>query len=201
LTFSTTSFLLRFDPFQSTQYVGQLRLTTERLILRGWRESDREPFARISADPEVRRHFVRRMTQEESDGFADRIGRQFDEHGYGPWALEIPGEAPFIGFVGLSVPSFEAPFMPAVEIGWRLNKPFWGKGYATEAARAAIDDGFGRLGLREIVSFTSPDNTRSIAVMERVGMTHDPTDDFDHPNVPEGHRLRRHVLYRIAPGR
>jgi RimJ/RimL family protein N-acetyltransferase len=177
----------------------ELRLTPERLILRGWQGSDREPFARISADPEVMRHFVRPMTREEADGFAERIERQFQEHGYGPWAVEIPGEAPFIGFVGLLRHTFAAHFTPAVEIAFRLDRRFWGRGYATEAARAALADGFRRLGLQEIVSMTVPANVRSIAVMERLGMTRDPADDFDHPNVPEGHPLRRHVLYRIAP--
>jgi RimJ/RimL family protein N-acetyltransferase len=178
--------------------VGRLRLKTERLILRGWRDSDREPFARINADPEVMRHFVHPLSREESDRFADRIEAHFERHGLGLWAVEVPGQAPFIGYVGLSTPGFEAHFMPAVEVGWRLDRQFWGRGYATEAARAALGDGFGRVGLKEIVSFTSPLNVPSIAVMERLGMTHDQTDDFDHPNVPEGHPLRRHVLYRIA---
>ena len=172
-----------------------MEIRTERLILRRWRDTDCEPFARMNADPEVMRYFPRMLTREESDGFVDRIELQFDERGFGLWAIEVPGVAPFIGYTGLWVP----PFMPAVEIGWRLDQPYWGKGYATEAARAATADGFVRLGLREIVSFTSPLNTRSVAVMKRLGMTHDPADDFDHPNVPEGHRLRRHVLYRVAP--
>jgi len=178
--------------------MGELRLTTERLILRGWRDSDREPFARMNADPEVMRHFVHPLSREESDRFADRIESHFERHGFGLWAVEIPGQTPFIGYVGLSTPGFEAHFMPAVEIGWRLDRQFWGHGYATEGARAALGDGFGRVGMKEIVSFTSPLNVPSIAVMERLGMTHDPADDFDHPNVPEGHPLRRHVLYRIA---
>ncbi len=167
-------------------------------MLRRWRDSDREPFAQLNADPEVMRHFMRPLTREESDGFADRIERQFEEIGYGPWAVEIPREAPFVGFVGLLRHTFPAHFTPAVEVGWRLDQRFWGRGYATEAARAALADGFQRLGLEEIVSMTVPANVRSIAVMERLGMTRDPADDFDHPNVPEGHPLRRHVLYRIA---
>ena len=171
-----------------------LQLRTQRLILRRWRPSDREPFARMNADPAVMRHFPRPLTREESDALAERADAEFDQCGYGLWAVEVPGEAEFIGFVGLSLHRF----FPVPEIGWRLDRPFWGRGYATEAARAALEDGFARLGLREIVSFTSPLNTPSVAVMERLGMTHDPADDFDHPNLPEGHPLRHHVLYRIA---
>ena len=141
---------------------------------------------------------LRPLTREESDAFVDRAERQFDEHGFGLWAVEVPSNAPFIGYVGLSIPSFEAHFTPAVEVGWRLDLPHWGNGYASEAARAAIADGFERIGLKEIVSFTVPVNLRSIAVMERLGMRRDPGDDFDHPNVPKGHPYRRHVLYRIA---
>ena len=173
-------------------------LRTDRLILRRWRETDLDPFARMNADPEVMRHFPSPLTRAQSDAFAARAEKHFEESGFGLWAVEVPGVAPFIGFVGLWAPIFEAHFTPAVEVGWRLDRPYWGKGYATEAARAAVADGFGRLGLQEIVSMTAPANVRSIAVMERLGMTHDPSDDFDHPNVPEGHPLRRHVLYRLS---
>jgi len=152
----------------------------------------------MSADPEVMRYMLRPLSREESDAFIDRAERQFDEHGFGLWAVEVPSNAPFIGYVGLSIPSFEAHFTPAVEVGWRLDRPYWGHGYASEAARAAIADGFDRTGLKEIVSFTVPVNLRSIAVMERLGMKRDTGDDFDHPNVPRGHPYRRHVLYRIA---
>jgi ribosomal-protein-alanine N-acetyltransferase len=178
--------------------VTPAEIRTDRLILRRWREADLDPFARMNADPEVMRHFPSTLTRAQSDGFAARIQRQFEELGYGPWAVEIPGEAEFIGFVGLLRHTFPAHFTPATEVGWRLDRPYWGKGYATEAAQAALADGFGRLGLEEIVSMTAPSNVRSIAVMERLGMTHDPADDFDHPNVPEGHPLRRHVLYRLS---
>jgi RimJ/RimL family protein N-acetyltransferase len=178
------------DPFR-------LGLRTERLLLRRWRESDREPFARMNADPEVMRYFVRPLTREESDAFVDRAERQFDELGYGLWAVEVREAAPFIGYTGLLRHGYPS-VKPAVEIGWRLDRPYWGRGYATEAARAALADGFGRVGLKEIASFTSPLNRPSVAVMERLGMTHDPRDDFDHPRVPEGHPLRRHVLYRIT---
>ena len=143
-------------------------------------------------------HMIRPLTQGESDAFMDRSNAEFDERGYGRWAIEIPGEAPLIGFTGLSVPRFDAHFMPAVEIGWRLDRMYWGHGYATEAARAGIVDGFERVGLREIVSFTVPANVRSIRVMERLGMTRDVDGDFEHPNVSEGHAVRHHVLYRIA---
>lgn len=152
----------------------------------------------MNADPEVMRHMVRPLTREESDAFVDRIERHFDERGYGLWAVEVPDKAPFIGYVGLAWWGFHAHFTPAVEVGWRLDRPFWGKGYATEAARAAIKDGFERAGLEEIVSFTVPANVRSVKVMERVGMTRDLDGDFDHPNVPVGSPLRHHVLYRIA---
>ena len=170
-----------------------MELRTERLLLRRWRDADREPFARMNADPEVMRFYTAPYSREESDAFVDRAERQFDEHGYGLWAVEIPDEAPFIGYAGLWI----HPYFPTPEVGWRLDKPFWHKGYATDAARAAIADGFDRAGLTEIVSFTTPLNVPSVRVMERLGMTHDPADDFDHPNVPAGHPYRRHVVYRL----
>jgi RimJ/RimL family protein N-acetyltransferase len=168
-------------------------IRTERLVLRRWRPSDRAPFAALNADPEVMEHFPGPMTREESDAFVDRMEAYWREHGYGRFAVEVPGEAGCIGFVGITVP----PFMPQDEIGWRLARPFWGRGYATEAARAVLADAFDRLGRNEIVSFTVPANVRSTRVMERLGMTHDPADDFDHPMFPPGHRLRLHVLYRL----
>ena len=127
-----------------------------------------------------------------------RIREHFDRHGYGLWAVEVPGVADFIGFVGLAVPRFESHFTPCVEIGWRLAREHWGRGYATEAAHAALEFGFLDLALNEIVSFTATTNRRSRAVMERIGMTRSPDDDFDHPSLPEGHPLRRHVLYRAG---
>jgi RimJ/RimL family protein N-acetyltransferase len=142
-------------------------------------------------------HFPSALDREESDALVDRIEGQFDALGYGLWAIEVPGVAEFIGYTGLALHTFEARFTPAVEIGWRLARDHWGRGYATEAARAAAADGFDRVGLDEIVSFTSTLNRRSIRVMERIGMTHDPADDFDHPRFPAGHHLRRHVLYRL----
>lgn len=172
-------------------------LSTPRLLLRGWRESDREPFARLNADPEVMEHFPATLTRPESDAFAERIEVAFEERGFGLWAVEVVGKVPFIGFVGLSEPNFEAHFTPATEIGWRIGRPWWGRGYATEAASAVLDHAFSDLGLAEVVSFTIPDNLRSRAVMERLGMTRDPADDFNHPRFPEAHRVRAHVLYRL----
>jgi ribosomal-protein-alanine N-acetyltransferase len=143
-------------------------------------------------------HFPGTMTRAESDAHVDAIAEHFAARGYGLWAVEVPGEAEFIGFVGLSVPRFQAHFTPAVEVGWRLATFAWGRGYATEAAREALRFGFEEAGLAEIVSFTAPVNERSRAVMRRIGMTHDPAGDFDHPALPPGHRLRRHVLYRLS---
>ncbi len=173
-------------------------LRTERLVLRGWRAEDRAPFAALNADPEVMEFLPWSLTARQSDALADRIEAHFAEHDFGLYAVELPGEVPFAGFVGLSVPSFEAAFMPCVEIGWRLSRETWGRGIATEAARAAAADGFGRVGLDEIVSFTAASNHRSRAVMERIGMRRDPAEDFDHPSLEAGHPLRRHVLYRLA---
>lgn len=173
-------------------------LQTPRLLLREWSPADRSPFASLNADPAVMEHFPSTLTREESDSLALRIERHFEEHGFGLWAMELKGEAAFIGFTGLLVPSFEAPFTPCVEIGWRLARPYWGRGLATEAAREVLRFGFTQLDLREIVSFTVPDNLRSRGVMEKLGMVRDPADDFEHPSLPPGHRLRRHVLYRMT---
>jgi len=139
--------------------------------------------------------FLPAISAEESDASAERIARHFDAHGFGLWAVDITGVTPFAGFVGLSIPKFDAPFMPCVEIGWRLAPGYWGHGYATEAARAALSFGFEHVKLEEIVSFTVPANHRSRRVMERIGMVRDPDGDFDRADLPE--RLRRHVLYKI----
>jgi RimJ/RimL family protein N-acetyltransferase len=168
-------------------------LRTARLVMRRWREEDREPFAALNADPAVMEHFPGLLTRGESDALVDRIEAAFETDGFGLWALEVGGE--FIGFTGLARPGFR----PEVEVGWRLARHAWGHGYASEAARAAVTFGFDEVGLTEIVSFTVPANVRSRAVMERIGMTRDPADDFDHPRVPAGSPLRRHVLYRIHP--
>jgi len=170
---------------------------TNRLLLRRWRPEDREPFAALNADPRVVEFLPGPLTRQESDGRAARIEAHFAEHGFGVWAVEVPGVVSFAGFVGLSIPRFQAHFTPCVEIGWRLAAEHWGRGYATEGAKAALAFGCDHLNLDEIVSFTVPDNVRSRRVMEKIGMTHDPAGDFDHPVLPEGHRLRRHILYRI----
>lgn len=172
-------------------------LRTPRLLLRPWRDDDLAPFAALNADPRVMEHFPATLTRERSDAVAARIREKFDRQGFGFWAVEAPGVAPFVGFVGLSVPGFTAHFTPCVEIGWRLAFEHWNHGYATEAARAALKFGFGTLGLPEIVAFTVPANRRSRAVMERIGMSRDPAGDFEHPDVPEGHPIRPHVLYRL----
>lgn len=177
-----------------------MRLETERLILREWRDEDLEPFAALNADPEVMRHFPAPLSREESDAGAGRIRAHFAASGYGLWAVEVKGGAPFIGFCGLSVPRWEAWFTPCVEIGWRLARSAWGFGYATEGAREAARVGFEELGLDEIVSVAVVANARSRAVMDRLGMVQD--GEFDHPLIPEGSPLRRHVLYRLrAPAR
>ena len=143
-------------------------------------------------------HFPSTLNRTQSDAFAERIEAEFNERGYGLWAVEVQGMSEFIGYVGLHYHDFPAHFTPAVEVGWRLDRNYWEHGFATEGARAAIADGFTRVGLDEIVSFTVPANVRSCHVMQKVGMTRDPSDDFDHPRLPEGHRLRRHVLYRLS---
>jgi RimJ/RimL family protein N-acetyltransferase len=171
-------------------------LQTERLLLRRWRDSDREPFACINADPRVMEHFPATLAREESDALIDRVETHFAGHGFGPWAAELRAPGEFIGFIGLSVPAFEAHFTPCVEIGWRLAADHWGRGLATEGARAALHYAFTELHLPEVVSFTAVANLRSRRVMEKLGMKHDSADDFNHPSLPEGHPLRRHVLYR-----
>lgn len=173
-------------------------LETPRLVLRPWRAADIPLFAAINSDPVVMEHFVEPLGPRETDALVQRIQERFVANGYGLWAVEIVGGAPFVGFVGLSPATFPAHFTPAVEIGWRLAREHWGHGYATEAARAAVQAGFRAYGLPEIVSFTAVTNVRSQRVMTRLGMTHDPADDFDHPLVPAGHRLKPHVLYRLG---
>ena len=172
-------------------------IQTSRLLLRPWRVEDLVPFAALNADPRVMTHFPGALDRAASDALAADIQADLEANGFGLWAVEVPGIAPFIGFVGATEPDFDAPFMPAVEIGWRLACDRWGQGYATEAARAVVAHAFGQLGLGELLSFTVPANRRSRAVMERLGMTRSAADDFDHPKLPVGHPLRRHVLYRL----
>ncbi|MGO9971331.1 MAG: GNAT family N-acetyltransferase [Solirubrobacteraceae bacterium] len=172
-------------------------LATPRLLLRQWRQADLDPFAALNADPEVMRYFPAPLTKAQSDQFAAHVQAMIARQGWGLWAVELVDVAPFIGFVGLNQPRFEAHFTPAVEVGWRLDRRYWGHGYATEAARASLTFGFDRLGRDEVVSFTAAVNDQSRRVMQRLGMSHDPADDFDHPAIPVG-PLRRHVLYRMS---
>lgn len=172
-------------------------LFSERLTLRPLSDDDLASFAALNADPEVMQFLPGVLSRAESDALAARIREAFDRQGYGLWALDGPGGMPVAGFVGLMHTRFEAAFTPAVEVGWRLAREHWGKGYASEAARASVRAGFVHLGLDEVVSFTAAQNQRSRRVMEKLGMRRDPSDDFDHPALPEGHPLRRHVLYRL----
>ena len=180
-----------------TPHTAPLQVHTARLLLRPWRDADRAPFAAMNADEEVMAHFPSVQDRAGSDAAVDRFVDHWRQHGYGPWAVELPGATPFAGFVGLLRPSFTAHFTPAVEIGWRLARQVWGRGYAPEAAAATLDVAFDVLGLDEVVSFTTPDNHKSRRVMEKIGMATDPDEDFDHPNVADG-PYRRHVLYRLA---
>jgi RimJ/RimL family protein N-acetyltransferase len=163
---------------------------TSRVVLRGWRDEDVLAAEELSIDPAVMEYLVPRP------GWAACARAHWEEHGFGQWIVELPGQARFIGVVGLSMVSYDAHFTPAVEVAWRLARAYWGRGYATEAARAAMDYGFGTLSLGEIVATTVPANQRSRRVMERLGMSRSPEDDFDHPRLPEG-PLKRHVLYRL----
>jgi RimJ/RimL family protein N-acetyltransferase len=175
-----------------------LVLETARLLLRPFRDDDLGGLAALCADPVVMRHFPKTLDRASSEKLAERIKAHFDQHGFGPWSVEIKDTHAYAGFVGLMVPTFETHFTPCVEVGWRLARKYWGRGYATEAARVALAFGFETVGCDEIVSMTVPGNFRSRAVMARLGMKRRSQDDFDHPNVPDGHKLRRHVLYRLG---
>lgn len=181
----------------SLMNAAQITIKTQRLILRPWRPEDLEPFAKLNADPRVREFFPSILTREESDRSAEIMSREIKNQGWGFWAVSAPGVADFIGMIGIDHVHFEAPFTPAVEIGWRLSHEFWGKGYATEGAYAALQFAFDSLHLDEVVAFTAVKNRRSRAVMEKLGMHHTPADDFDHPKVPDGNPVKRQVLYRI----
>lgn len=171
-------------------------LRTERLVLRGWRDEDRDDWAALNADPEVMEFFPATLDRAAADAALDRFSVALDDRGWGLWAVEHGGR--FLGFTGLNPVGFDAAFAPAVEVGWRLRRDAWGAGFASEAARAAVSYAFDILELPELVSFTTAGNVRSRAVMERLGMRHDPADDFEHPNVPPDSPLRQHVLYRLA---
>lgn len=173
-------------------------IETSRLILRKWRDADRAPFAAINADPEIMCYFLAAHHRGESDAYIDRANLKIEEDGCGFFAVERKADGVLIGVAGLAVLRPEYPFEPGYEVGWRLDKTAWGQGYACEAARASLKLGFERFNPKEILAFTVPDNVKSRAVMTRIGMSHDAEGDFDHPNLPEGHALRRHVVYRIT---
>ena len=172
-------------------------IKTDRLMLRQWQEEDLEPLARLNTDPRVMEFLLAPLTREESAARLEAYRKHIREHGWGLWAVSVPGVSDFIGWIGLWPIGFEAHFTPAIEVGWRLLPEFWGYGYATEGARASLRYGFEVLKLGEIVSITVPANVRSRRVMERLGMHRDPKDDFEHPMLSEGHPLRKHVLYRL----
>jgi RimJ/RimL family protein N-acetyltransferase len=174
-----------------------LLLETPRFLLRPWHDADLPLFRDMNADPEVMEFLPSVADAKETAAQAARIRLHFDRHGFGPWAVQEKFGEDFLGFVGLLVVGFQAHFTPAVEVAWRLRRQAWGRGVATESAGGALDFAFGKGGLAEIVSFTVPANRRSRAVMERLGMQWQPAEDFDHPALPEGHALRRHVLYRL----
>jgi ribosomal-protein-alanine N-acetyltransferase len=174
------------------------RLDSSRLTLRSWEDRDRAPFAALSADAVVMQYLTPLPTLDASNAWIDRQRAQFAQHGFGYWAVELRESGELIGAVGLSRPSYQAHFTPAVGVGWRLARPFWGYGYASEAARAALRVGFEKLGLDQIVAITIPANLRSQQVMQRLGMTYSSADDFDHPRLAEGHPARRCVLYRLS---
>ncbi len=178
--------------------IGVEMIETKRLILRAWQESDLAPFAEINACQKVCEFLPKQLSREESDALVQRLQGHMDKHGYSFFAVELKEANEFIGFTGLFYPSFDAHFTPAVEIGWRLSSSHWGQGYAPEAAKAALNYGFYEVGLEEIVAITVPDNMKSRRVMEKIGMVCDPDGDFMHPSLPDGHPLRRHVLYRIC---
>jgi RimJ/RimL family protein N-acetyltransferase len=173
-------------------------LHTTRIILRSWNDNDHAPFAELNADPRVMEHFPSVLTRHDSNLLVDRLAAGIEARGWGFWAAELRDGGHFIGFVGLSPVSFTAHFTPATEIGWRLAHPYWGQGLAPEAAEAALAFAFDELGLAEVVSFTVGDNIRSQRVVDKIGMSYRPDDDFDHPLLPPEHRLFRHVLYRLT---
>lgn len=173
-------------------------VSTERILLRTWQESDLLPFVQMNTDEEVMRYFPNTLTTQETAALVERIKTHIRLHGFGLWAAELKETNAFIGFIGLSIPVFSAHFTPCVEIGWRLARPYWGHGLATEGARAVLAYGFRHFKLNEIVSFTTVHNQRSRRVMEKIGLIHHPEDDFVHPNLALDHVLSQHVLYRLS---
>ncbi|UVE18428.1 GNAT family N-acetyltransferase [Pseudomonas sp. LS44] len=177
--------------------VEPIELETPRLYLRRWQAADLEPMAALCADAEVMRYFPAPLSRAETEALLARIHAHFAEHGFGPWALQRKDSGALIGFTGLGRVNFAAPFTPAVEIGWRLARAHWRQGFASEAARAALQCAFERLELAQVVSFTTLSNLPSQGVMQALGMRRDAADDFDHPGLAAGDPLRRHVLYRL----
>lgn len=172
-------------------------IKTSRLILRPWKKEDLEPLCRLNSDSHVMEFLLTPLSHEESKARLDVYSRHISDNGWGLWAVSVPGVSDFIGWIGLWPISFESHFTPAIEVGWRLLPEFWGYGYATEGAKAALQYGFDILKLDEIVAITVPANVRSRRVMEKLGMHTDPSDNFEHPKVPAGHPLKEHVLYRL----
>jgi ribosomal-protein-alanine N-acetyltransferase len=173
-------------------------IETERMVLRAWQMSDREEFARLNSDVRVMEFMPACLSNAESDLFLDRIEQHFLKHGFGLYAVDLRESGRFIGTVGLMVPAFKAHFTPCVEVGWRLSADCWGRGLATEGAGAVVQHAFESLNLESLVSFTVQANVRSRRVMEKIGMSRDSADDFQHPSLPQGHPLRPHVLYRLS---
>lgn len=178
--------------------MSPIELNTPRLLLRAWRDDDLPAFSELNADPEVMRHFPACMSRDESDALAARIRQHFQRYNFGQWVIEHRGDGGFVGVLGLQNVNFDEHFTPAVEIGWRLMPRYWGQGLASEAAQATLAFAFESLQLAEVVAFTVPANLRSRAVMQRIGMQHDPDGDFEHPSLSVGHSLRPHLLYRLG---
>jgi len=177
---------------------GRDAIRTARLRLRRPRPDDLDAFVRLNADPRVMEFFVAPTSRARSERSFEHLRAHFERYGFGPYAVEVPGETPLAGIVGLARCTFEAHFCPAVEILWRLSPPYWGQGYASEAARACLRVAFEEICLDEVVAMTAERNERSQRLMRRLGMSRDPADDFEHPAVPVGHALRPHVLYRLS---
>lgn len=184
---------------QQAEWGRTPQLRTRRLLLRRWQEQDREPFSAISADPKVMEHFPASLSRAQSAALIERTEASFDAHGYGLWAVELCGESSLVGFLGALAVEDDLPFYPAVELGWRLGREFWGRGIATEGARAVSEYAFQTLGLRELVAYTAARNLRSQRVMERLGMHRDAAEDFLHPKLSLDHPLAPHMLYRLRP--